>query len=212
MTTEDVSPPDPPVSRGGVRRALLAAARQELAEHGHGSISLRAVARRAGVSHAAPKNHFDDRAGLLTAVAAEGFATLAAALRSADVADTADTRARLAALGKAYVDFGLRHPALFDLMYRPSELHPEAPELRAAKREATELLVAAAARLDHSPTAGPGGRALALTSWALVHGLVVLTRDGALGPVASDDLVGSETDGATLAHQLTEFFTRHLTF
>ena len=69
-----------------VATALLREARHELAEHGAGGVSLRAVARRAGVSHAAPKHHFGDRAGLLTAVAVDGFERLTEALLRADTA------------------------------------------------------------------------------------------------------------------------------
>jgi AcrR family transcriptional regulator len=68
---------------GGVRGALLAAAREELTAKGTSGISLRAIARRAGVSHAAPKHHFGDRAGLLTALAVEGFRRLLVALEHA---------------------------------------------------------------------------------------------------------------------------------
>src|ERR1700722_1777730 len=117
--------PHPPEPAPDVRGALLAAARAELAEHGHAGISLRAVARRAGVSHAAPKYYFSDRAALLTAVAAQGFAELASALRQVPSA--------LAALGHAYITFALASPALFDLMFRPTELHPADPDLRHAQ-------------------------------------------------------------------------------
>jgi AcrR family transcriptional regulator len=68
---------------GGTRKALLAAAVDELAEHGYAGVSLRAVARRAGLSHAAPQHFFGSRAGLLTAVAAAGFHDLTAALTTA---------------------------------------------------------------------------------------------------------------------------------
>lgn len=205
--TSGIPPSSSSSSTPSGRAALLTAAREELVEHGHSGISLRAVARRAGVSHGAPKHHFGDRAGLLTAVAAEGFRALAAALRAADVATGADTASRLTALGQAYLDFGLGHPALFDLMFRPSELCPEDPELRAAQRASTEVLVDAADRLGSSPVSGSVPvPALALTSWALVHGLVVLTRDGALAPFTD-----GVADPADLAHTLTALFAEQVT-
>ncbi|CAJ1499902.1 TetR/AcrR family transcriptional regulator [[Mycobacterium] burgundiense] len=166
-----------------VREALLAAARDELTEHGHAGISLRAVARRAGVSHAAPKHHFGDRGGLLTAVAAEGFDALTAALTAAlgDLDDDAAPAAvRLAALGRAYVQFGLRHPALFDLMFRPAELHPDDPTLTRSRQRSLSVLSAAVTELAPSELEPSGTPDLALLSWALAHGLVVLARDGAL--------------------------------
>lgn len=184
-----------------VRDALLAAARAELAEHGDAAISLRAVARRAGVSHAAPKHHFADRAGLLTALATEGFAALAAALDA--VAGDPDPRRRLAALGRAYVAFGLAHPALFDLMFRPGELHGDDAGLAAAKAASIAgLRSAVGALVPERDAAG-----LLLVSWALVHGLVTLARDGALqatadttadrGPELARGLVGVYVDALT---------------
>jgi AcrR family transcriptional regulator len=164
----------------GVRDALLDAARAELAEHGDAGISLRAVARRAGVSHAAPKHHFTDRAGLLTVLAADGFAALAAALEA-----VGGDGERLTALGHAYVDFGLEHPALFELMFSPGELHGDDPDLRAAK-------AASLVRLREAVGPGP----LLLVSWAFVHGLVTLARDGALQATAGSD------DGRAVAHAL----------
>ncbi|MCY1138072.1 TetR/AcrR family transcriptional regulator [Actinoplanes sp. Pm04-4] len=170
----------------GVREDLLAAARAELDENGHAGISLRAVARRAGVSHAAPKHHFADRAALLTAIAADGFASLAAALDQ--VPDPT-----LAALGRAYIDFGLTHPALFDLMFRPSELHTDDPELHAATE--TSLRRLKTATDDES---------LTMISWALVHGLVILTRDGALGGLTE------AADPAATARRLAEIFAERI--
>ena len=194
LVMSDAAGPPP-----GARAALLAAARAELAEHGHAGISLRAVARRAGVSHAAPKYHFRDRAGLLTAVAAQGFAELADSLRQ--VPPT------LAAMGHAYIRFALGNPALFDLMFRPSELHPADPDLRRAQEDAIGLLDAAVATTEsqEGPRISPGE--LTMISWALAHGLAVLTRDGALQPPGP----GGQRSSAELACDLVDAFTRRLT-
>lgn len=191
-------------ARPQVREALLAAARDELTDHGHAGISLRAVARRAGVSHAAPKHHFGDRGGLLTAVAAEGFDGLTAALTAAaDELDSDEGPAvRLAALGRAYVGFGLRHPALFDLMFRPAELHPDNPALAAARRGALGVLSAAVTQVAPSELEPSGTPDLALLSWALAHGLVVLARDGALHNAA-----GRPLDDAALPLGLIGLFS-----
>jgi AcrR family transcriptional regulator len=182
------------------RAALLAAARAELAERGHAGISLRAVARRAGMSHAAPKYFFGDRAGLLTAVAAQGFAELASSLRQVPPA--------LAALGHAYITFALANPALFDLMFRPSELHPADPDLRHAQDDAIGVLdsavTASEAPGEQSPAA-PGE--LTLISWALAHGLAVLSRDGALQPASH----GGQRGSAELACHLVDVFIERLT-
>jgi AcrR family transcriptional regulator len=183
-----------------VRAALLAGARAELAEHGHAGISLRAVARRAGVSHAAPKYYFSDRAALLTAVAAQGFGELARYLRQ--VPPT------LAAMGRAYITFALANSALFDLMFRPSELHPDDPELRHAEEDAIGVLdaaVAAAAAPRKDSRTGPGE--LTMISWALAHGLAVLARDGALQSASP----GGQRGSAELACHLVDVFTERLT-
>lgn len=164
---------------GSARDALLRAAREELVEKGHASVSLRAVARRAGVSHAAPAHFFGDRAGMLTAVATDGFHQLAEALAASTGDAGPDDEARLASIGRAYVDFGLANPALFDLMFRRSELSPGQPELVAAQAESLGLLRDAVA--DVAPMDSEGW---SLVSWAVVHGLVTLVREGVLAPVA----------------------------
>lgn len=183
----------------GTREALLAAARAELAEHGRAGISLRAVARRAGVSHALPKYHFQDRAGLLTAIATEGFLALRDAFSQVS---EQDPQQRLAKLGHVYVDFGLAHPALFELMFQPGQLHPGDPALRQAQGEAIGLLASAVSQVAPTDAAPSGAPMLALASWALVHGLVVLARDGALQSRAGTDA----GDGIELSHQIADLF------
>ena len=191
---------EPAAPPSGGRAALLAAARAELAERGHAGISLRAVARRAGMSHAAPKYFFGDRAGLLTAVAAQGFAELARSLRQVPPA--------LAALGHAYITFALANPALFDLMFRPSELRPADPDLRHAQDDAIGVLdsaVTASRAPGEQPATVPGE--LTLISWALAHGLAILSRDGALQSASH----GGQRGSAELACHLVDVFTERLT-
>ena len=187
----------------GAREALLAAARAELLEHGRAGISLRAVARRAGVSHALPKYHFQDRAGMLTAIATEGFEALGTAL--SQVVEQ-DPHRRLAALGAAYIDFGLANPALFDLMFQPDQLHATDPELIAAQTNAIGVLIAAVTRISPVEASSSGAPTSALISWALVHGLVVLVRDGAIQAVAGT----ADGNGADLAHQLARRFSEYI--
>ena len=192
-----------PAARPQVREALLAAARAELVEHGRAAISLRAVARRAGLSHASPKYHFGDRSGLLTAIATEGFEALARHL--AEVHESG-ARRQLAALGRAYIDFGLSHPALFELMFAPGELHATDPELMAGQEQAIGSLTTAVSRLAGIDATPSGTPKLALISWALVHGLVVLARDGALQAAATAEA----TNAAELAHSLADFFAEYV--
>ncbi|MDQ1083343.1 MULTISPECIES: TetR/AcrR family transcriptional regulator [Microbacterium] len=164
-------------SRDDLRARLVAAARAELDEHGRGRVSLRAVARRAGVSHAAPAYSFGDRAGMLSAVAAEGFAQLAAEL---DAPVPEDTSA-LAELGTRYVAFAQRNPALYDLMFRPDEVDETAPDLIAARQASLRALIAATGGAEEgNPTA------LTVISWALAHGLASLDAQGAIGSLTTD--------------------------
>jgi AcrR family transcriptional regulator len=192
-----------PATRPQVREALLTAARAELVEHGRAAISLRAVARRAGLSHASPKYHFGDRSGLLTAIATEGFDALARHL--AEVHES-DAQQQFAALGRAYIDFGLSHPALFELMFAPGELHATDPELMAGQEQAIGSLTTAVSRLAGIDATPSGTPKLALISWALVHGLVVLARDGALQAAAAPQT----TNAAELAHSLADLFAQYI--
>jgi AcrR family transcriptional regulator len=192
-----------PAGRPNVREALLTAARAELVERGRAAISLRAIARRAGLSHAAPKYHFGDRSGLLTTLATEGFHALTDHLSHTR---EPDAQHQLAALGRAYIDFGLCYPALFELMFTPSELHANDPQLIAAQQQAIGTLTTAVSRLTGSGPTPPETPKLALISWALAHGLVVLAQDGALQSAATPE----PTTAADLAHTLTDLFAQYV--
>src|SRR5262245_57949686 len=113
-----------PYHHGNLKAELLAAASALLDEGGAGAVSLRAAARRAGVSATAPYRHFADKEVLLAAVAAEGFRAFGAALTAA-----ASNPTPLAAMGLAYVRFALAHRGLFRLMFGPGipdrDRHPE---------------------------------------------------------------------------------------
>ncbi|MFE1167314.1 TetR/AcrR family transcriptional regulator [Nocardiopsis sp. NPDC058789] len=112
--------PDRPYHHGDLRSVLLSSAERTLAERGPGALSLRELAREAGVSHAAPGRHFKDKQALLDALALDGFQRLRASLEHAketrDRSET-DTRAYLLGLARAYVGFALSNAALLDLMY-----------------------------------------------------------------------------------------------
>jgi len=175
----------------GLRSRLVRAAREELVENGHAGVSLRAVARRAGVSHAAPAYHFGDRRGLLTAVVVEGFRELAAALDApAPRAGTGSDMPRLELLGRRYLDFASDERALYELMFRPAELDPDDPDLVAARRASLAALVGAT-----SPGSAPN--ALTLVSWALAHGLATLQAQGALGVVGGGTDTGGSPPGSS---------------
>ncbi len=170
-----------------LRQRLLRAAEQEIASCGPAKASLRAIARRVGVSHQATAHHFDDRAGLFTALAVEGFDLLldrATAVIARVDGEDAPAGAAVAAMGAAYVAFAEQHPTMFDVMFRPELLHPDDPRLVDARGRHRDLMVetVAAAQARGWGVAVPTEE-LATVGWATVHGLAVLERDGQLGEV-----------------------------
>ncbi|MEV0028291.1 TetR/AcrR family transcriptional regulator [Nocardia sp. NPDC050793] len=174
---------------GDLRTAILTAAAEQIAADGVDAISLRGLARRAGVSHAAPAHHFGDRAGLLTALATEGYDLLGAEL------DSAGPDFREVAV--AYVRFALNHPGHFDVMFRRDLLRADDPELRAARTRSGAALRSGVAELQPERTDG-SERAIQLAAWSLVHGFAALWREGAL----TDSTLADSTDPEELARAM----------
>ncbi|MEV6237435.1 TetR/AcrR family transcriptional regulator [Lentzea sp. NPDC051838] len=168
----------PPYHHGDLRRAVLAAAVDAITEHGPANVSLRDLARRVGVSHAGPVHHFKDKAGLLTALAAEGFALLADALN----ATRAETDS-FVELGVTYVRFAVRHRAHFEVMFRPDLLHTDDPVLAEARDRAGAELAGGVEDLGEEKTGDQ--RTAGVAAWSIVHGFATLWNTGNLG--ASDD-------------------------
>src|SRR6202008_577822 len=129
-----------PYHHGDLKAALLTVAEQILEQHGVQELTLRATARAAGVSHAAPNNHFGDLTGLLSELAALGFRRFGAALDDATKAAGDDPAPRLKSMGAAYVGFARQHPGLFSLMFRSERLDSARPALRDAIDEARKAL------------------------------------------------------------------------
>ncbi|MGW6463193.1 TetR/AcrR family transcriptional regulator [Streptomyces rubiginosohelvolus] len=167
---------------GDLRRAILTAALDVIATEGPAALSLRDLARRAGVSHAAPAHHFKDRTGLLTAVAAEGYALFADALTGAP-----DLRER----GVAYVRFAATHPAHFQVMFQPDLHRADDPDLLAARARATEALRAGVAGLP-SADRGEDDRLAGVAAWSLAHGFATLLLSGNL----ADAMAGRDPEEA----------------
>ncbi|MCX5205173.1 TetR/AcrR family transcriptional regulator [Streptomyces sp. NBC_00237] len=166
---------------GDLRQAVLRAALEVIAGEGVTGISLRDLARRAEVSHAAPAHHFKDKAGLLTAIATEGFDLLAAALGEVP----ADAPHRLREMGARYVEFALSHPAHFEVMFQPRLLHDDAPELVAAKARAYAPLRSGVEDLPESGR-NPDARRAGLAAWSLAHGFATLQLGGSLPELDAD--------------------------
>ena len=127
---------------GDLRRALLRAAAEAITENGVATLSMRDLARRAGVSHAAPTHHFGDKAGLLTAFATEGFDLLAKALATSRLASNSFLE-----LGVTYVRFAVTRRAQFEVMFRTDLYHADDPEVLAARRRAADALYSAVSDL-----------------------------------------------------------------
>ena len=166
-----------PYHHGDLRAALLAAAEAELAERGMEGFSLRSVAKRAGVSHAAPAHHFGDVQGLLTALAAEGFRQFLAAQAAREAAAEHDPASQLVAAGLGYVDFALARPTLFRLMWQSGRPDFDTADLGQAARAAYQHLV------DQVMAAGGRSTAEEAAVWALAHGLADLLAAGRLHAV-----------------------------
>lgn len=170
-----------PYHHGDLKAALLKVAEHILERDGIQALTLRAVARAAGVSHAAPNNHFDDLTGLLSELAALGFARFGTAVAAAMQAAGDDPHARLTAMGRAYVGFARAHPGLFALMYRSERLDSTRPALREAIDASRQALRAGAlARAPALPLNPLQHAAQAVALWSLVHGFAMLLLDGRL--------------------------------
>ncbi|MCY1047384.1 TetR/AcrR family transcriptional regulator [Corallococcus sp. bb12-1] len=177
------TPKEPPAEKaryhhGDLRQALVDAAVALISEEGFGALTLREVARRAGVTHAAPYRHFTDKEALLEAVAIEGFRTMAREMRERMATAPPGPLDQLSAAGVAYVLFAVRHPPHFRVMFGPHFRHPLKPESPPGEEDAFALLVRGIASGQAAGLLRAGDpRALTLTAWSLVHGLASLFVD-----------------------------------
>ena len=176
---------------GDLRAACLRAAIELLEEDGSAALSVRAVARRAGVSPTAPYRHYPDRDSLVSAVASEGYRELAEALAAAH--PTPSSPDGLAAAAVAYVRFALDRPALFRAMFA-EPCDPASEERVAATSAITEYVVGLVQQAF--PDSEPG--ALATAVWALVHGLAFLHLDGKLDS-SNPEVVTAQVSAAIYA-------------
>lgn len=158
---------------GNLRAALLAAAEEEIQAVGPAQLSLRELARRVGVSHAAPAHHFGDKRGVFTALAAEGFRLL----HQRTTPELAGPGALLHT-GQRYVEFALDHPAHFAVMFDATLLDDTDPDLVRERTTAFDVLFEAV-----GAATGATGDELAMqamTAWVVVHGLATLWLTGNL--------------------------------
>jgi AcrR family transcriptional regulator len=184
-----------PYHHGALRDALLEAAERVLERDGLAGLTLRAVAREAGVSHAAPTHHFGDLTGLVSELAAIGFRQFNAAMAEAG-AKEGSLNDRAASRAKAYVAYAQAHPGMYGLMFRTERLDYSRPSLHeAAEASFAGLAGAIAAKRQEtiSEDALTLEQAAAIArAWSLVHGFTMLLLDGRL-----EDIVGRLPEGSS---------------
>ena len=185
-TTRMAASTSAPYHHGALHEALLEAAGRVLERDGLPGLTLRAVAREAGVSHAAPTHHFGDLTGLLSELAAIGFRQFNAAMTAAGaaIASPADKAPHRA---KAYLAYAQAHPAMYGLMFRTERLDMSRPALREAANASFAELAGAVGAIRHEQISETAlsleqGAAIA-RAWSLVHGFTTLLLDGRLSDI-----------------------------
>jgi AcrR family transcriptional regulator len=191
-----------PYHHGDLPAALLEAVDSAVADAGVSGVTLRDVARRAGVSHGAPAHHFGSKAGLLTAFATAGYHLLAESVIDEVVASgPGDGPAELAAVGRGYVRFAVAHPAHFEVMFRLDALDPADTRFAAASEAAYGLLLATIGRCQaEGRLHGRSPELVAVSAWSMVHGLSALWISGRLAERIT------EQDPQRLAAEVSDLF------
>ena len=167
-----------PYHHGDLRAALVESAIRILREQGPEGLTLRGVARAAGVSQAAPYRHFADRRALVAAVAERGFEHMGATMMAAMQQNGG--KAGLRGVARAYVRFGVDHPAEYRIMFGPELARTDdLPSLRETSRGVLAGVQRAIEGLQAAGVIGPGDAAsIAVVTWSMLHGLVMLHLDG----------------------------------
>jgi len=185
-----------PYHHGDLRQTVIDTAMDMLAENDDWQFTLREIARRAGVSHAAPYKHFPDKAALLAEIALIGFDRLREALLGAGSASTENLSSVFDARGHAYIEFGRQNPALYRLMFGPELGKTANVHLNERALGAFDTLIDL---LERAQSAGlvrkRPVRGQATAVWAQLHGLTMLMLDGMLRP----EKVGANAIDAALA-------------
>jgi len=172
-----------PYHHGALRDALLEAAERVLERDGLAGLTLRAVAREAGVSHAAPAHHFGDLTGLMSELAAIGFRRFNAAMKAAGEGAAAPTD-KGPARARAYVAYAQANPGMYGLMFRTERLDYTRPSLHDAATASFAGLAGAISAERNEPIAEERlslEQAAAIArAWSLVHGYTMLLLEGRL--------------------------------
>lgn len=192
----DRTAPDRTALDADLRTRLVDVGVDLVSREGAGALSLREIARRAGVSHGAPRRHFPTHRELLSAIARRGFTELAARVATARGDGTADPRRQLTELGHTYLEFALGNPGMYELMFRHDLLESGHLRLRETSLPLFGVLVELVGRVRGSAGGGPvhagaraavEDRAAAGALWANLHGIAQLWRWGSLRLATGSD-------------------------
>ncbi|MFB9265710.1 TetR/AcrR family transcriptional regulator [Bradyrhizobium erythrophlei] len=188
---------DAPYHHGDLHEALLKAAEQVLERDGLAGLTLRAVAREAGVSHAAPTHHFGDLTGLVSELAAIGFRQFNDAMIAAGATGSTPLEKGLAR-AKAYIAYAQAHPGMYGLMFRTERLDMSRPSLHEAANASFAGLAGSIGATRHEQIQEKAlsleQAAAIVRAWSLVHGFTMLLLDGRLTDVLSRMPPGSNAD------------------
>ncbi|MCP3372541.1 TetR/AcrR family transcriptional regulator [Bradyrhizobium cajani] len=198
-----------PYHHGALREALLEAAERVLERDGLAGLTLRAVAREAGVSHAAPTHHFGDLTGLLSELAAVGFRQFNAAMASASDAATTPLACAMAR-PKAYVAYAQAHPGMYGIMFRTERLDYSRPSLHEAAEASFAGLANAIGAMRQEQISSDAltlDQAAAIArAWSMVHGFTTLLLDGRL-----EDILERLPEGTTAERLFEAMLTAPIT-
>jgi AcrR family transcriptional regulator len=189
---------------GHLREAAIEAAVAEVERAGAAGVSMREIARRAGVTHAALAYQFGDKSGLFTAVATEGFRLAAAAIGTAATGPEGFLNG-----GAAYVMFALTHPGHYEVMFRPDLYADDDPNLIEARDAAFDILYGSARTSLAAPPADDI-TGVVIAGWSMSHGLANLYRTGNLRGRISDDPARVARQIAEGIVRLGDLASRHL--
>lgn len=194
---------------GNLRRALLDAALMLVEREGPKGVSLRSVARLAGVSPAAPYRHFPGKEGLLAAVAEEGFRAMTGAMETAVEANKELPLAGFRAVVFSYVKFAAVHPSHFRVMFGPEVSdHSRYPGLKESSERSLELLTRMIKGCQRPDLiGGVDARDLAVAAWSMLHGLATLLVDAQLS-----EPVGTDAELQALTNRVADVLYRGLSY
>lgn len=178
-----------PELNSGLRARLIEAGVDLMAREGSQALSLREIARRAGVSHGAPRRYFPTHSSLLAAIALEGYQHLGRQVAETVARDAADPHAQLHALGRLYLDFARTNRGMFELMFRHDLLRGNQIGLRDASGPLFGVLVDLVGRARPTDAGAPKPAVIAGALWANLHGIAQLWQWGSLQmTVGTDDV------------------------